>query len=358
MADFTNPNELWNVIRAMKADIEELKLRNVQFGDASEAIDDLSGLDYSHERLSDLQGGATDDRYHLEGLQHNDLIGGTYTDLHAHYDPDDVVIEIDGALAVATNVSNAYLVTLSMTIAYWYIYVKSKGSASATIIDVNCNGTTVFGDQANRPQVAYNAANNWAVSGSPSVLNFIEGDVLTFDIDQIGTGAADLVIVGKMQVSPSGAAGLRNYVLIEDYKTAGTNGGTATAGLSTRDLTRVTMDDGNNVVQLASNQFTLKAGVYEVRISAPAYRTKEHQVQLYNVKSGAIVKYGSSEYDQSGSASAVTRSVLHHKMSLAEETTFEVRHNVETTKTTNGFGITNSFGAENIYTVVELVRVL
>lgn len=116
-------------------------------------------------------------------------------------------IHIDGALAVETNVSNALLITVDTTIDIWYIYCKNPGSASSTIVDMNLNGVTIFTTQANRPTLVWNDANGWAVSGSPDFTDFVEGDVLTFDIDQIGTGAADLVIVPLNSALGSGGGG-------------------------------------------------------------------------------------------------------------------------------------------------------
>lgn len=109
-------------------------------------------------------------------------------------------VEVDGALATGVNVPNAIIVTSDTTINAWYIYCKTPGSANTTTVDINLNGTTIFTTQANRPQLAWNDGNGWAVSGTPDFVDFVEGDIITFDIDAIATGAADLVI------APLGAA--------------------------------------------------------------------------------------------------------------------------------------------------------
>ena len=126
----------------------------------------------------------------------------------------DVVIKVDGALAVTTGAALPFLVTRDIVIDRWYIYAIENGSASSTIVDVNLNGTTVFTTQANRPTLAYDDANNWAFSGLPEFTEFIEGDVLSIDIDQIATSASDLVIVGV--VSGAGVASSAFNLIVFD----------------------------------------------------------------------------------------------------------------------------------------------
>jgi hypothetical protein len=117
----------------------------------------------------------------------------------------DIAFGVEGFLAVATSAGAQYLVTRDLSIAVWYIACESIGSAGSTIIDVNKNGTTVFTTQANRPTLVYDNANGWAVSGTADISNFVEGDIITVDIDQVADGAEDLVVVGK--VGSGGATG-------------------------------------------------------------------------------------------------------------------------------------------------------
>lgn len=119
----------------------------------------------------------------------------------------DLNLRIDGALAVATNVYT-FLVTKDMTVDFWYIHCDDPGTASSTIFDVHKNGTTVFTTQSNRPILAWNDANGWAKSGTPDITTFVEGDIITIDIDQIATGAEGLNGVG--QVTSTGGSGSAN----------------------------------------------------------------------------------------------------------------------------------------------------
>lgn len=107
-----------------------------------------------------------------------------------------LVAFFDGALAAATDVGR-FVTPYAGTIQSVYITVESKGTANSTIVDVHKNGTTIFTTQANRPTVAFNDVDGVA-SGTPDVTAVVAGDVITFDIDAIATGAEGLGIVVAM----------------------------------------------------------------------------------------------------------------------------------------------------------------
>ena len=67
--------------------------------------------------------------------------------------------------------------------------VGTTSAGSSIIVDINKNGTTIFTTQANRPTIA--AASVVAtLAGTPEILTFAAGDLLSVDIDQIGSGTA------------------------------------------------------------------------------------------------------------------------------------------------------------------------
>lgn len=102
---------------------------------------------------------------------------------------------VDGVLTTATNIGPAHIMNIAAEIDRVYIHCKTTGSASSTIVDVNLNGTTIFTTQGNRPTLAYDDGDSVAKSGTPEITTVAEFDVLTCDIDQIATGAADLTIL-------------------------------------------------------------------------------------------------------------------------------------------------------------------
>lgn len=60
-------------------------------------------------------------------------------------------------------------------------------ATTSILIDINKNGTTIFTTQGSRVTIAA-AANAGTQAGTPEVTIFAAGDVISFDVDQIGTG--------------------------------------------------------------------------------------------------------------------------------------------------------------------------
>ena len=176
-----------------------------------------------------------------------------------------------------------------------------------------------------------------------------------------GVEAADLSstldLSGKTVTLPSGVGGkFVSYAVVRDEKDGTTNPGTFTSGADrTRDLNTEHFDP-DGIVSLSSNQFTLQAGTYFIRWSAPAFNVSRHVSQLYNVSDSAIVEIGTSEYTQSDS-NTVTHSTGNARVTIASAKAFEIRHNSQGTQVGNGFGIdTNNQASVSVYTVVEIFK--
>jgi hypothetical protein len=108
---------------------------------------------------------------------------------------------ISGTITTGTNQTLAWVVPQSMTIVKAYAYVKTAPTGASIIIDINKNSTSIWNtNQANRLTIA--AAANSGTQTSFDTTALSEGDVLTLDIDQIGSTVAGdaLTIVLKCQV--------------------------------------------------------------------------------------------------------------------------------------------------------------
>jgi hypothetical protein len=123
----------------------------------------------------------------------------------------DPIFQVEGALAVLTDVDGVYICPRSATILAVYIYCRDPGSAGSTIVDVHLNGVTIFTTQANRPELVWNDADQVAKSGVPDITAVVENDVLSIDIDQIGTDAADLTVIVAMNVGGTGVPVIARY---------------------------------------------------------------------------------------------------------------------------------------------------
>lgn len=147
----------------------------------------------------------------------------------------------------------------------------------------------------------------------------------------------------------------RGTIILEDQKSSGTAGGTFTSGAwRTRTLNTEVTDTGG-MCSLASNQFTLDAGTYEIEASAPAGAVNRHQIRLQNITDTTTDGTGTSEFNAAASA-IQTRSHLRVRITIASAKAFEIQHQCETTSATNGFGVPGSFGTE-VFTTVFIRRV-
>ncbi len=106
-----------------------------------------------------------------------------------------IVLFVDGNLSVTTKVKNFnFAAPWPGKIKRARLYANTAPATQAIIVDFNLNGTTVWSTQSNRVQIAASA--NSGTSTSFNTINFAQGDLLTFDIDQVGssTTGADMTI--------------------------------------------------------------------------------------------------------------------------------------------------------------------
>jgi len=113
---------------------------------------------------------------------------------------------VDGALAVAENVAETLVVSSAITITKITAYVDDPGTAGSTIVDIHKNGTTIFTTQANRPEIAFDGVSLYS-SEAPDVVEIDAFDVLTLDIDSIGTSASSLTVTIEIEGNGGGEGG-------------------------------------------------------------------------------------------------------------------------------------------------------
>jgi hypothetical protein len=172
----------------------------VEEEDAAPSVSGVIKIQVPNSTLTDDGGGTVSLDYASSGHTHDGI--KLSEDFH-----------VPGALVVTADVGGAFISPDNRTIEAIYIYCGDAGSASTTTVDVHLNGTTIFTTQANRPQLAWDDANGVAKSGTPDTPDLVENDILTFDIDAIGTDASDLTIVVVFAELASGSG----LVTIEDW---------------------------------------------------------------------------------------------------------------------------------------------
>jgi hypothetical protein len=140
---------------------------------------------------------------------------------------------------------------------------------------------------------------------------------------------------------------------IKDVKVANTTGGTFTSGAwQTRDLN--TIEGDTSFLSLSSNQFSLEPGVYDIEVTAPAFRVDNHKAKIYNISDSSDVMFGSSEYSLNSSEDC-SSSLIFGRIVINSTKTFEIQHRCLTTRASNGFGVAANFG-EEVYTQVKIVK--
>jgi hypothetical protein len=149
----------------------------------------------------------------------------------------------------------------------------------------------------------------------------------------------------------------KSVAVIADVQAYTVAGGTFTQDAwQTRDI-NTELDDPENIVTIASNQFTLQAGTYLVEWSAPAYRVNRHFSRLQNITDSTTDAEGTSEY-QEDSDNSQSRSMGSGVITLTSAKAFEIQHRCQITATTYGLGVnSNVSGANSVYTLVKIHKI-
>ena len=143
------------------------------------------------------------------------------------------------------------------------------------------------------------------------------------------------------------------YAIFNDTKSSGTQGGTFTSGaFRTRDLQTTQINDITGC-SLASNQITLTAGTYYVSAFVPAHACSTFIGRLQNITDGTTQILGQSAFTE---VLSMNISTIEGKFTIAAQKVFEVQSRCTTTRSTEGFGVANSFG-DNIYTIITITKI-
>jgi len=198
------------------------------------------------------------------------------------------------------------------------------GRSSHTEYAVLCGGTTATGAQQSIASVG------------------TAGQVLTSN----GAGA-----LPTMQ-APLGTA----YILLRDEKSAGTQGGSSTAGSwQTRTINTESIDT-DSLCSLSANQFTLTAGTYEIDVSAQFHAVNCARLRLQNITDGTTISLGNTcwfNYNTSVSGHCH----LNYRFTVAASKALEIQYYCDSSVATNGLGAGSNFGVTEIYLEAVLHKV-
>lgn len=100
--------------------------------------------------------------------------------------PASIVLSVTGTLSTSSKA--AVRMPHAGTIRSITTAVTTAPTGAALVCDVNVAGTTVFTTQANRPSIAINGTSD--NSGTVEAGTFAAGDVVSVDVDQVGSSVA------------------------------------------------------------------------------------------------------------------------------------------------------------------------
>ena len=102
------------------------------------------------------------------------------------------------SVATGTNKTNAIIVPHAGTITRCDAYCKTAPTGSDLIMDINKGGTTIWSTQANRITIAASAQTG--TQSSFNTTTVAQGDILTIDIDQIGSTIPGATVTVELHI--------------------------------------------------------------------------------------------------------------------------------------------------------------
>ena len=184
-------------------------------------------------------------------------------------------------------------------------------------------------------------------TGAGTVTLGTSGDSYTIPAGVTLTNAGTLTNSG----TASGFGLFTSYAIIADQKAQNTAGGTFTSGAwRTRDL-NTEIADPDGIVSISANQFTLAAGTYLIKWTAPSYYAQNNQTRLYNVTDTAEVEVGMNIYDYHSSVPSAGSA----RTTITGSKAFTIEHRSYATYATSGLGVAGNFTTEQ-YCTVEIFK--
>lgn len=189
------------------------------------------------------------------------------------------------------------------------------------------------------------------------------GDTITLTSDTSETVASNntgtFLTIVKQELN--GRVYATRIAMIKDVKANNTAGGTFTSG-SYQTRTLNTLSGDTSFVSLASNQFTLQPGRYKIDISAPGKQVGLHKCKLRNITDSTDTIIGQNAKCESSAGSGNMDGITHSRavdiIDITAAKTFEVQHRCAITLATIGFGEATNFGDNEVYTVVQIEKIL
>ena len=142
--------------------------------------------------------------------------------------------------------------------------------------------------------------------------------------------------------------------VLQDVKNNNVAGGTAvTAAWTARTLNTISSDPNSLIIDLASNEWKVAAGNYQVKVLAPFHHTQGTRLRIYDVTNSVVIGYGPSLYINNNVDMEVS---LNLRITPHKDTVYRLEYYVERGGHADGLGVAANVGQPEIYTTLEITR--
>ena len=148
----------------------------------------------------------------------------------------------------------------------------------------------------------------------------------------------------------------QDIAIFNETQASGTAGGTFTSGSYIKRTLNTTVVNNITGCSIASSVITLPAGSFQVMANCPAGSVNEHKIRIQDTTATTTLAIGGSQY-AAASDNVWNNSEVQTFFTLSVSSTIELQHRCGTTKGSNGLGIQTSFGDDEIYAQITIVRV-
>jgi hypothetical protein len=142
--------------------------------------------------------------------------------------------------------------------------------------------------------------------------------------------------------------------VLQDVKNNNVAGGTAvTAVWTARTLNTISSDPNGLIIDLASNEWKVAAGDYQVKALAPFHHTRGTRLRIYDVTNSVVIGYGPSLYINNNVDMEVSLNV---RITPHKDNVYRLEYYCERGGHADGLGIEANVGQPEIYTTLEITR--
>jgi len=142
--------------------------------------------------------------------------------------------------------------------------------------------------------------------------------------------------------------------VLQDVKANNVAGGTpVTAVWTARTLNTISSDPNGLIINLASNEWKVAAGDYQVKVLAPFHHTRGTRLRIYDVTNSVVIGYGPSLYINNNVDMEVS---LNLRITPHKDNVYRLEYYCERGGHADGLGLAANVGQSEIYTTLEITR--